>query len=194
MIVPGGHHYRYADSTGRVIFVNGIADEFFDIDEFFSIRDAVCGDEIAHFTAHFKEPSQHYLNWTVSFDLPSNIHIDLMSPTPNSKFDEALSLGNSLFGAIPGVGTIWGAGGVIAGFFDNNYLRETSYEYSGGDASNARIRSHRDRKLNMRLRGNPPDNYWYLEVSVEVENLSNFEYTIGPTKIPLRCFGGPSDN
>ena len=194
VIVPGGHNYRYADSSGRKILVNGIADEFYTIDEFFSIKDAVCGDEIAQFTAHFREPRQHYLEWTVSFDLPPGIYIDLILPTPNSAFDESLSLGSSYVSAIPGIGTLWSAGGVIAGFFDNGYLSATSYEYSGGTATAQRVRSHRDRKLNMRLRGNPPNNYWYLEVSVEVENLSNFEYTLGPTKIPLRCFGGPSDN
>ena len=210
VIVPGGHQYRYLDSGGRQILVNGIADEFWKIaDEFLSITDAVCGEDIAHFTAHYRDPIGRE-TWRVTFTLPPNVSIDFIAPTPNSQFDETLGHLSQLFGSIPGVGTLWSAVVFGADFFDNDYLDKSSFSHTTGriptdfiqrvpsiPSNVATFLSNLfrvpERKLNIRLRGTPPSKDWYLMVTRTELKLRGGR-TWGPTRIPLRCFGGPSDN
>ncbi len=197
VVVPGGHHYRYADSTGRKILVNGTADEFDSIFRYFRIYDAVCGEDIAHFTAHYRDPPGQE-TWAVSFTLPPDVYIDFMAPTPNSEFDESLGHISQLFGAIPGVGTLWSTAIFGASFFDNDYLDESSLSHATGRIPSiipvvglpTRVP---ERKLNIRLRGEPPEKDWYLTVTARELKLRG-PRSLGPTRIPLRCFGGPSDN
>ena len=204
VIVPGGHPYRYADSSGRQILINGIADESDDIEPFLRLYDTVCGLDMAHFTAHYRDPPGR-ATWWVNFSVPPGVFIDFMAPTPNSDFDETLGHISQLFGlALPGgfIGTLWNALIFGSSFFDNEYLEERTLSHVTGRLPTELIPSTisrslparvPERKVNIRLRGNPPENDWYLAVQVTELKLSN-RRSWGPVRVPLRCFGGPSDN
>ena len=199
VIVPGGHPYRYLDGGGRQILVNGIAEEFWAIDdEFLSITDTVCGEDIAHFTAHFRD-SFGQTSWLVNVAFPPGVSADFMAPTPNSPFDELLGHLSQLFGFIPGSGILWTA----ASYFDNEYVEVYSLSHVTGPglvpqispalASLLPLRIP-ERKLNIRLRGTPPRKDWHLLVAGTEMKLAGEGRRWGPTRIPLQCFGGPSDN
>ena len=197
VIVPGGHAIRTVGTSGRQLLVNGLDhDEYVPVSQFFDVYDAVCGDGIAQFTAHLKEPDEYYLRSGVRLDTPPGVVFDFIAPTPTSNFDKYLAYGGLARGAVPGLASIWGVAGILGEFFDKEYLSETRYEYSGGYVPLQRTRSIRDRKLNMRLRGYPADNDWHLQVTYEYTTEGSGSYTekVGPVRFPLGCFGSWSDN